>query len=403
MYRYLIKPILFALNIEQAHHLAVILLRIIGFIPGGRWILSKCYSVHHPSLEREVFGVHFQNPIGLAAGFDHNGDVVNELGSLGFGFVEMGIVTPQPQNGNPCPRLFRLPNDEAIINRLGFANRGLKRALQNLRRPHSKTIVGCNIGKNISTPAEDAPKDYLKVYRNLYQYADYFAVNLCCDNACTETISHRPDYIMRILEPLFDFRRGQNQYRPILLKISPDLNNEEVDHIIDILLSTPLDGIVATTGSYRRDGLQTTDETLDKIGAGRLSGKPLTRRSIEIVRRIHERSGGNYPIIGVGGMMTVDDVREMLKAGADLVQIYSGLIYHGPHFIREVCTGLVEDAQRAAILQAERERKELIRRTTEEAAREARAIDLAQDIADKAAEVAEKTKYIREAARKRRK
>lgn len=403
MYRYLIKPILFALNIEQAHHLAIILLRIIGFIPGGRWILSKCYSVRHPSLEREVFGVHFRNPIGLAAGFDHNGDVVRELGKMGFGFVEVGVVTPRPQNGNPRPRLFRLPNDEAIINRLGFANRGLKRALQNLRRPHNQTIVGCNIGKNISTSAEDAPKDYLKVYRNLYQYVDYFSVNLCCDNACTEAISHRSDYIMSVLEPLFDFRRGQNQYRPIMLKISPDLSDEDVDRIVDIMRSTPLDGIVATTGSYRRDGLMTTEEALDKIGAGRLSGRPLTRRSIEIVRRIHSRSGGNYPIIGVGGMMTVDDVREMLKAGADLVQIYSGLIYEGPHLIKEICTGLVEDARREALIKAQQAEEELMRKATEEACREARAIDLAQDIADKAAEVSEKTRYIREEARKRRK
>ena len=391
MYRFIIKPILFALNIEQAHHLVIILMRVVGLIPGARWLLEQCSTVRHPSLEREVFGVHFRNPIGLAAGFDHNADAVRELGALGFGFIEVGIITPKPQDGNPRPRLFRLTNDEAIVNRLGFANKGLKRALNNLRRPHGDVIVGCNIGKNISTSAEDASKDYLKVFRNVYQYVDYVSVNLCCDNACTETISHRTDFIMRVLEPLFDFRRGQNQYRPIMLKISPDLTNEEVDKIIDIMLSTPLDGIVATTGSYRRDGLNTSDETLDKIGTGRLSGKPLTHRSIEIVRHIHQRTGGTYPIIGVGGMMTVDDVREMLKAGADLVQLYSGLVYRGPHFVKEVCEGLIADAEREAIKRAAEEKEELIRKATAEAAREATALDLAHEIEAKEAEVAIKT------------
>lgn len=392
MYRYFIKPILFALNIEQSHHLVIILLRIVGLIPGGRWLLRKCYAVEHPSLEREVFGVHFRNPIGLAAGFDHNGDAVRELGSMGFGFVEVGIITPQPQDGNPRPRLFRLPQDEAIVNRLGFANRGLKRALQNLRRPHDKTIVGCNIGKNITTSAKDAAKDYLKVYRNLYQYVDYFSVNLCCDNACTEAISHGTDYIMQVLNPLFDFRRGQNQYRPIMLKISPDLSDKDIDRIIEIMKSTPLDGIVATTGTYSRDGLQTSEETLDQIGAGRVSGKPLTHRSIEIVRRIHQATGGTYPIIGVGGMMTVDDVRRMLAAGADLVQVYSGYVCHGPSFVKEICEGLIADAEREAVKRAAEHEEELIRRATEEAGREAEALHLADDIAQKEEEIAVKTR-----------
>lgn len=393
MYKYLIKPFLFALHIERAHQIVMLLLRLIGCIPGGRWILDKCYAVHHPSLEKEVFGVHFRNPIGIAAGFDRNGDVYREMAAMGFGFVEVGTITPQPQSGNPRPRLFRLKKDESIINRLGFPNRGLKTAIHNLRHPHHGVIVGCNIGKNISTEPENAAADYLKSFRNLYQYADYFTVNMCCGNDCLDATSNSSEYIMQILEPLFDFRRGQNQYRPIMLKISPDLTDEEIDQITDVLVSSPLDGIVATTGTHLRDGLATSESTMQKIGAGRLSGRPLTKRTIEIVRRIHTRSGGMYPIIGVGGMMTADDVEQMMQAGADLVQLYSGYIYHGPDLVKEVCNRLVEKAEQELL---EREKAEVemkanadveeAMKTVEEKTREAeQAEKLAQEAAEQAA------------------
>ena len=324
MYRRVIKPVLFSLTIEQAHHAVLLLLRIIGLIPGGRWLLRKCYAVEHPALEREVFGIRFANPIGLAAGFDHNGEAFRELAALGFGFVEVGTVTPRPQAGNPRPRVFRLPKDNAIINRIGLANRGLEATIRHLRRPHDGVIVGCNIGKNTSTPAENAPADYLKLFRSLYQYADYFTVNISCDNACREGTTHTREHILQILNPLFDFRRGQNQFRPIMLKISPDMSDEVIDQITDVLLETPLDGIVATNGTHSRGGLHTSRTTLEKIGSGRLSGAPLTHRAVEIVRRVHTRSGGTYPIIGVGGLMSAGDVRAMLDAGADLVQLYPG-------------------------------------------------------------------------------
>lgn len=346
MYQRLIKPILFSLTIERAHRIVLLALRLLGFIPGGRWLLDKCWAVHHPALEREVFGLRFRNPVGLAAGFDHNGEAFRSLAALGFGFVEIGTVTPRPQPGNPRPRVFRLPKDKAIVNRIGLANRGLEKTIQRLRRPHPGVIVGCNIGKNTATPPENAATDYLRLFRNLYQYADYFTVNINCDNACREGITHTREHILRILEPLFDFRRGQNQYRPVMLKISPDLTDEAVDRITDILLSTPLDGIVATNGTNLREGLRTSRTTLDKIGSGRLSGAPLTARAIEIVRRIHTRSGGTYPIIGVGGLMTADDVRAMLDAGADLVQLYTGYIYRGPGLVKEICRALIDDAQR---------------------------------------------------------
>ena len=332
MYRRVIKPVLFSLTIEQAHHAVLLLLRIIGLIPGGRWLLRKCYAVEHPALEREVFGIRFANPIGLAAGFDHNGEAFRELAALGFGFVEVGTVTPRPQAGNPRPRVFRLPKDNAIINRIGLANRGLEATIRHLRRPHDGVIVGCNIGKNTSTPAENAPADYLKLFRSLYQYADYFTVNISCDNACREGTTHTREHILQILNPLFDFRRGQNQFRPIMLKISPDMSDEVIDQITDVLLETPLDGIVATNGTHSRGGLHTSRTTLKKIGSGRLSGAPLTHRAVEIVRRVHTRSGGTYPIIGVGGLMSAGDVRAMLDAGADLVQLYTGYVSTVPEW-----------------------------------------------------------------------
>lgn len=345
LYQRIIKPILYSITIEQAHRAVLFMLRIAGLIPGGRWMLGQCYAVKHPSLEREVFGVRFPNPIGLAAGFDHNGEVFRELSALGFGFIEVGTITPRPQAGNPRPRVFRLPKDQAIINRIGLANRGLEVAIRHLRHTHEGIIVGCNIGKNTATPPENAATDYLKIFRNLYQYADYFAVNISCDNACHEGTTHSREYILHILEPLFDFRRGQNQYRPILLKISPDMSNEVVDQITDLMLSTPLDGIVATNGTHNREHLKTSHLSLDKIGSGRLSGAPLTQRAVEIVRRIHTRSGGGYPIIGAGGLMNADDVRAMLDAGADLVQIYTGYIYNGPSMVKNICRTLIADAE----------------------------------------------------------
>ena len=355
MYRRIIKPLLFSLNIERAHHIVLLMLRIFGLIPGGRWLLRKCYAVEHPALEREVFGMRFANPVGIAAGFDRNGEAYRELAALGFGFVEVVTVTPRPQAGNPRPRVFRLPKDNAIINRIGLSNRGLETAIRHLRRPHGGVIVGCNIGKNTSTPAENAPADYLKLFRNLYQYADYFTVNISCDNSCREGATHTREHILQILNPLFDFRRGQNQYRPVMLKISPDMTDEVIDRITDVLMETPLDGIVATNGSHGREGLRTSRTTLEKIGSGRLSGAPLTRRAVEIVRRIHTRSGGTYPIIGVGGLMSADDVRAMLNAGADLVQLYTGYIYEGPGLVRNVCRALIDEAEELAAMRAAEE------------------------------------------------
>ncbi len=303
--------------------------------------MRKLYAVEHPSLERDVFGIHFRNPIGMAAGFDRSGDIFRELDALGFGFVELGTITPQPQSGNPKPRIFKLPEDQAIINRVGLCNDGLEQVVANMRHKNENIIIGCNIGKNSSTPADGAPYDYLRVFRNLYQYADYFTVNVSYNTTAKQYAPRTRESITAILEPLFDFRRGQNQYRPILLKISPDLTNEEIDMMTDIMVDTPLDGIVATNGTVRHTGLVTDSETLKRYGAGAVSGKPLTKRSIEVVRRVYERSNGTYPIIGVGGIMTPADAKAMLEAGATLVQVYTGYVYNGPNFVGDICRELI--------------------------------------------------------------
>ena len=326
---------------ERAHDIAVLLLHWLGKIPGTKWLMRKLYAVEDAALEREVFGIHFRNPIGMAAGFDRNGEIFNELSSLGFGFVEIGTVTPQSQTGNPKPRVFRLPDDNAIMNRIGLNNRGLESVISNIRERNKGVVLGCNIGKNSATAPEDAPQDYLRVFRNLYQYVDYFTVNVSYNTSFKQYVPRTRESIISILEPLFEFRRGQNQYRPILLKISPDLSNEDIDMMTDIMVDTPLDGIVATNGTIRHTGLATDAERLKRYGAGAVSGAPLTKRSVEVVRRVYERSNGTYPIIGVGGIMTPADAKAMLDAGATLVQIYTGYVYNGPNFVGDICRELI--------------------------------------------------------------
>ncbi len=350
IYRGIIKPILFSLNIESAHRVAIVLLRLVGMLPFGmgRKMLRRVYRVEHESLVRDVFGVRFSNPVGLAAGFDVNAEIVNELGDIGFGFIEVGAVSPEPRVGNPKPRVFRLPKDRAIVQRLGLPNRGWQYMIGRLRRRDPNVVVGCNITKSSGTPIQNVARDYLKSFRNLYQYVDYFTIyinysNLVCDDKTSSTKA-----IADLLMPLVDFRRGQSDYRPILVKVTPDLSDEMIDAVTEVLITTPLDGVVATSGTYSREGLQVADSSVMRIGAGRLSGDPIRERSLEIVRRIYEKSGGAYPIIGVGGISTAEDVRDMLDAGASLVQIYSSFIYDGPRVVGDICHDLIEEEDVAA-------------------------------------------------------
>lgn len=339
MYK-LFRPLLFKLQPETIHHMIVRLLRILHYVPFARCIMRAIFVRRSPVLEREVLGLKFPNPVGLAAGFDKDAEVYDMLGALGFGFVEIGTVTPKAQNGNPKPRCFRLQKDSAIINRMGFNNRGVQNAVKNLRRRKPGLIVGGNIGKNTLTPNEQAPCDYLKAFRALYDYVDYFVVNVSCPNVACLTALQSKASTMAIIEPLKKFRQGQTDYRPILLKISPDLTDEQVDQMIEVVEESKIDGIVATNTTTSREGLKSDPARVTAIGKGGLSGGPLTLRSREMVRHIHEKTEGRLPIIGVGGVMTVEDAEAMLEAGASLVQVYSGFIYEGPGFVKRICKRL---------------------------------------------------------------
>jgi dihydroorotate dehydrogenase len=346
MYKNIIMPILFRFGAERAHRMAVWGLRFVARIPGLRSVVRRMFTVSDPRLECEVLGLKFPNPVGMAAGFDKDATVYRELAMLGMGFVEVGTVTPLPQPGNPRPRLFRLPKDKALVNRMGFNNHGMERAADNLRGRPQKPIVGINIGKNSLTPAESAPADYLKLFRRLYELGDYFVVNVSCPNVAGLASMQTEEQLLGIVEPMLEFRRGQNEYKPILVKISPDLSNDQIDDVIKVVTGTLVDGVVATNTTAEREGpgvgsLHISRKRLEAIGRGGLSGAPLTARALEVVRYVHEKTGGRYPIIATGGVMSVEDALAMLDAGANLVQIYTGFIYNGPSFPRKICKALL--------------------------------------------------------------
>ncbi len=344
MYKFFIRPILFLFNPETAHKITVRLIRFAGMIPFGRKIMSLMNKEKHPSLEREVLGIKFPNPIGVAAGLDKDATFYRELSALGFGFIEVGAVTPRPQPGNAKPRCFRLKKDRALINRFGFNNHGVEEMADRLNAQRKKgIIVGVNLGKNSDTPNEQAANDYLKSFRKLYDSADYFVVNVSCPNVENIGKLQNKESIKEILEPMFDFRRGQNNYRPILVKVSPDLTYMQLDDIVEVLKETPLDGLVATNTTTSRNNLKTSDKRIQNIGRGGLSGAPLHKRAVDIVHYLHKQTDGNYPIIGVGGIMSVEEAQEMLDAGANLVQLYTGFIYEGPSLLKNICKSLIRE------------------------------------------------------------
>ncbi len=338
MYKLLIHPLLFWFNIEHVLTLIVWALRIVGAIPGGNALLRSVYRVKDKSLEREVLGMKFNNPVGLAAGFDRNGDIITPLEAIGFGFVEIGTVTAEAQIGNPRPRVFRLRADNAIIQRRANPNAGWKSVIKSLRKKRKGIIVGCNISSMSDEDDSQIESSYLKTFRNLYQYSDYFTVNLKHVSSTNSEFIYSPERINRIIKPLFEFRRGQSEYRPILLKVSPDLSNEQLDNIVEILINTPLDGLVAVMGTSSRDGLKSSSSTIDKAGSGALCGEPLKQRALDVVKYLHKASGGHYPIIGVGGISSGEDVQNMLDAGASLVQIYTSFVYQGPRVVKSICS-----------------------------------------------------------------
>jgi dihydroorotate dehydrogenase len=340
MYK-LIRYLLFMFSAERAHGMVMFALKAVKYIPFLSVALRKYYRNDDKSLERTVFGLKFRNPVGFAAGFDKNAKVFETLGDLGFASVEIGTVTPLPQSGNPKPRCFRLVADHAIINRMGFNNDGLEAIAKRLQRRRNKSlIVGGNLGKNTQVANADAVNDYLTVFKGLYDCADYFTVNVSCPNIGNLRQLQDRAQLELLLNALTHERSLHTVYKPLLLKISPDLSFAQIDDTLEIIALTGIDGIVATNPTTSRDGLVTPAPTVAAIGNGGLSGKPLAHRSREIVHYIYEKTGGKLPIIAVGGIMNADDARAMLDAGASLIQLYTGYIYEGPNLIRQICKQL---------------------------------------------------------------
>ena len=337
MYKHLIRPILFRFNPETAHNLTFSALSVARHIPFGQSFIRLLYRRNTPSLAKEVFGINFPNPVGLAGGLDKNGEHYNDLGNLGFGFVEIGSLTPKPQDGNPKPRLFRLPADKAIINRMGINNKGVKNAVEHLKKTRPEVIVAANISKNATSMNEDAAKDYETSFALLYDFVDMFVVNVSCPNVEGLTALQDIGFLSEIVDRLLDLRMYYDQYRPILLKVSPDLSHEQLDEIIDYCLRSGIDGIVAGNTTRGREGLESTPaDKVEKIGKGGLSGAPLFRKNLALVKYVCEKSGNNLPVVGVGGIMTPAQAKQMLDAGASLVEVYTGFIYEGPGFIKRI-------------------------------------------------------------------
>ncbi len=332
------KPFFFAIPPERAHHFTLSLFKFALRIPLMKLLLKKRYTVKHEKLEKNIFGLTFPNPVGLAAGFDKNGEHIDSMSTLGFGFIEIGTVTPKPQAGNPQPRLFRLPKDEALINRMGFNNDGIEAVMQALKKYQKDRdfIIGGNIGKNKITPNEEAVNDYAICFEQLFPYVDYFVVNVSSPNTPGLRSLQEKGPLTAILTHLQKLNQQKGAPRPILLKIAPDLNNDQLDDIIDIVKITQIDGIIATNTTISRQGLHTPTAAVENIGNGGLSGRPLKERATEVIRYIHQKSEGHIPIIGVGGIASAEDALEKLEAGAQLVQIYSGMVYEGPSLVKQI-------------------------------------------------------------------
>ena len=331
MYKLIIRPLLFCFDPEQVHHFTFKTIRVLHKIPGVTALTRSLYEVNDPKLERDLFGLKFKNPVGLAAGFDKDAKLFNELGSFGFGFVEIGTLTPKPQVGNPKKRLFRLRADKGIINRMGFNNGGVEDAVERLKK-NKGVLIGGNIGKNKITPNENATDDYLICFNALHDHVDYFVVNVSSPNTPNLRALQDKEPLTKLLQVLKNENSKSQNPKPILLKIAPDLTNEQLLDIIDIVKDTKIEGVIATNTTISREGLQSDN----KSEVGGLSGKPLTNRSTEVIRFLAEQSNKAFPIIGVGGIHSAEDALEKLEAGADLVQLYTGFIYEGPSLIKRI-------------------------------------------------------------------
>jgi dihydroorotate dehydrogenase len=341
MYK-IIRKILFKFDPEKIHYFTANSISFLLKIPGVKFFWNKMYQLDDQRLEKEVFGIKFKNPVGLAAGFDKNASMYNQLAHFGFGFIEIGTVTPKGQSGNDKPRLFRLKEDEAIINRMGFNNDGTDVVIENLKNKKTNLIIGGNIGKNKVTPNEEANNDYKLAFNALFDYVDYFVVNVSSPNTPNLRELQEKEPLKQLLQSLKDENNLKSVQKPILLKIAPDLTNEQLDDIIEIVNEVKLDGVIATNTTISRADLKTDSEFVESIGAGGLSGKPLKERATEVIRYLSEKSNKSFPIIGVGGIHTAEDAIEKLNAGADLIQLYTGFIYEGPALIKRINQAILQ-------------------------------------------------------------
>ena len=346
MYKNILKPFLFQMAPEKAHHLTVALLKLVLSIPVINQIFRSAYRLEDSTLNRELMGLQFKNPVGLAAGFDKDGKYFRPMTALGFGFIEVGTVTPKGQAGNPQPRLFRLPQDEALINRMGFNNEGVEALVSRLQAGKPKgVIIGGNIGKNKLTPNEEATSDYTKCFEALFPYVDYFVVNVSSPNTPNLRDLQEKEPLTALLSTLQKLNQAKDNPKPILLKIAPDLTDGQLDDIVDIVGDTGIQGLIATNTTISRANLHTTDQELEKIGAGGLSGQPVKGRATEVISYLRKKLPAEAVIIGVGGIQSAADALEKIEAGADLVQIYTGLIYEGPSLIKQINQQLIQQAQ----------------------------------------------------------
>jgi dihydroorotate dehydrogenase len=341
MYKLIIRPVLFWFDPEKVHYFTFSIIRILCLVPGFKFIFKFLYELNDKNLEVEVFGLKFKNRVGLAAGFDKDAKLYDELSNFGFGFIEIGTLTPKPQDGNPKKRLFRLKKDNAIINRMGFNNGGVLNAVERLKK-NKNVLIGGNIGKNKITPNENAIDDYEICFNELYEYVDYFAVNVSSPNTPNLRELQEKEPLTKLLMALQNNKKQLSKSKPILLKIAPDLTNEQLIDIIDIIKETKISGVIATNTTISRENLKSENQS--EIGG--LSGKPLTNRSTEVIRFLSEKSNKSFPIIGVGGIHSAKDALEKLEAGASLIQLYTGFIYEGPALIKEINKKILENIKK---------------------------------------------------------
>lgn len=331
MYKQLIRPILFRFNPEFAHNLTLRGLKIADRLYLARPLLRLIYKRKYPALEREVFGIKFPNPVGLAGGLDKNAECYNPLSDFGFGFVEIGSLTPKPQEGNPRPRIFRLVKDRALINRMGINNKGVLHAIQQLREHRPEVIIAANIAKNTTSDDPDQiSRDYDYAFSMLYEFVDFFVINVSCPNVEGLTSLQDISYLSDILDVVLDKRMNMDHFKPILIKISPDLPHTQVDEIVDYALRSGVDGIIAGNTTRSREGLSISAKKVEAIGNGGLSGAPIFEKSLEMVRYLAQVTAGKLPIVACGGIMSPAQAKQMLDAGASLIEIYTGFIYEGP-------------------------------------------------------------------------